>query len=461
MKHIVLTEIFKNLKAIFNSGKNAYPITVLLAVSGGADSMALLAALNELKDSLNCKICVVTVNHNIRPEKETSEDVNFVYKYCKDINVDCIICEIPKGEVFKTAALRKKGIEEAARVLRYREFKRVFKIYNASYILTAHNQNDFVETVLMRIFQGSDSSSLTGIAEKRDVFLRPMLNLKRIAIEDYLKLKNIKWREDSTNFGQTYLRNKIRHTLIPALTLTFNGWQTGLLNTIDKINEDNEFIILEYKRLKPEWNIKEVFFNEKFAEAAETEFNLFNALNDIFKIKFLKEGLNLLGAETRITHSAFKELLKLSETNPIVYAGGFCLQKKYNRLFLFKQTETKREENIECGYMIWIEDEGEILTPAGLFDVRKKGEGFFLFHKTDMQNGLGPFYKPFCIRSRLLGDTFFQKGLGKKTIKKILNEWNVDYEKRNILPIIEEKGVVCGIYGSVAGKKNLYNDRRR
>lgn len=461
MKHAVLTNIFKSLNAALSSHRGKKPIRLLLAVSGGADSTAMLMAVNELKKRLGCEISVITVNHNIRPEAESAGDAEFVCSCCAGLGIPCTVTVLAEGEVLNTALCRKKGVEEAARFLRYRAFKKEAKLCGASYILTAHNRSDYFETVLMRLFQGADGTALTGIAERRDMFLRPMLGLERNEIEEYLRLKNICWREDASNSSQEYLRNKIRSTLVPALSAVFGGWEKGLFQTVEKIKAENAFVLSQYKKKKAAWSVQRSEKNGLIK--AVTDFKAFTEMEEVFKILFLKEGFNLLSAMERVPHSVFKNLAAVSEKRPAVFSGGFSFQKESSSLFLFKGMEENADTIPERFYSVWIEKEGRVATPAGIFDVTKTDAGFFLYHPAGGKEGLGPFKPPFCIRSRLPGDTFFRQELGKKAVKKLINEWGLDYEKRNILPIIEEKGLICGIFGSALGKKNWYamSDRRK
>ncbi|UTC63514.1 tRNA lysidine(34) synthetase TilS [Treponema sp. OMZ 787] len=425
------------------------PVRLLLAVSGGADSMAMLSAFLELQHDINAEIFVITVNHNIRPEKETLGDAQFVLDFCKN-KCPCILSEIPKNKVFEEARHRKTGIEDAARFLRYSEFEKTADSLNADYILTAHNKNDYYETVLMRLFQGSEPEALMGIAPKRGRFIRPLLYITRSEIEDYLNERNIPWREDSTNFETSYLRNKVRHNLVPALTLCFDGWQRGLDKSLAKIRAQNDFINASYRTKKESWIL---YKNEKGEACCRCKFLFFVSLDEALKLKFLQEGIILLKGKRRVPYSVFEDLMKLSDTKKIVFSGGFCIKKEVEEVFLFKDLNDEKQN--ELFYSIWIDKPCTFDTPAGIFKAVETESGFFVVHESDKTCGIGPFKPPFCVRSRLLGDEIQTASGSKKSVKKIINEWNIDYENRNILPIIEEGGVVKGIYGAAFGKKFL------
>lgn len=218
-----------------------------VAVSGGADSICLLTCLFEIleKKDAEKKLMVITVNHNIREESETKGDALFVSEYCKKLGVECKIVEINRGEVFITEKTRCGGTEDAARFLRYKIFEQEIAENNLDYVCLAHNENDNLETILMRFFQGSGKSG--EIEEERGRFLRPLLKCSRNEIEDFLKERKLQWRTDSTNFDNNYLRNKIRNILVPVLNENFEGWKTALLHGVEKksIPQSQENLVFE------------------------------------------------------------------------------------------------------------------------------------------------------------------------------------------------------------------------
>lgn len=457
MNHSLTVKIKSNLLKLLPPKNGEKKTVLLLAVSGGADSIAMLSATAELRQELNFDIFVITVNHNIRPKKESADDAAFVENFCKTLAPPpiCIIAELAEHAVGLLAEKRKGGIEDAARFLRYVEFEKALKKVEADYILTAHNRNDYYETVLMRLFQGSDSESLGGIAEIRGKFIRPMLDISRTEIEDYLYAKGISWRKDASNAELSYLRNKIRHTLIPVLNTVFDGWQTGLSKTLEKLSYENAFIQSVYNRKKDAnlfWKLDDA------ANSASAPFNSFFYLEYLFKLKFIEEGLLLIKDAGRIPYSIIKSLAGISQEKTCIYSGGFCIEKTEEVLVLSKKEPPSFDEH-SASYMIWIEKECEFFLPfpnCGKIKAVKEGERFFISSRADGSDKIGPFNPPFCVRSKLPGDTIKMKDGSSKQIKKILNEWNTDYVKRSIVPIIEERGIVRGIYGAFIGKTNRY-----
>ena len=185
---------------------------LIVGVSGGSDSVGLLYLLNELYD-YKFKIIVAHINHQLR-DVESDRDEKFVHEIAKNLD---FTFESTKVDTLSYKNKYKLSLEDAARELRYDFFERLFNKYKASSIVTAHTLNDQAETVLIRLLRGSGTLGLSGISLKSGKYVRPLLNITKSEISEYLESKNISWREDSTNLYNDFLRNKIRNELIPSL----------------------------------------------------------------------------------------------------------------------------------------------------------------------------------------------------------------------------------------------------
>jgi tRNA(Ile)-lysidine synthase len=204
----------------------------LSAVSGGADSMAMLAALCVVvpKDRIFC----LHVEHGLRPAEESKGDAEHVSAFCKKNKIKCFVESIPPGDIEAFAKSKGTGIEAAARYFRRRLFFRYADRLEKEkgkkvYILTAHTIDDALELSLMRIFRGAGPAGLSFMPVRRGRLLRPMLKANRNKVVMYLNHKKITWREDSTNTDKKFLRNKIRGDLIPILDKCFPEWRSGIL----------------------------------------------------------------------------------------------------------------------------------------------------------------------------------------------------------------------------------------
>ncbi|WP_395044330.1 tRNA lysidine(34) synthetase TilS [Flavobacterium sp.] len=216
---------------------------LFLAVSGGIDSIILV----ELLHKLNYKISVLHCNFSLRGS-ESDGDEEFVKSYC---NTKKIPVFIQKFDAKQFALDYKLSIQVAARKLRYDWFYEQLNEQNFDFILTAHHLDDNLETFLINLTRGTGLEGLTGIPSQNDKIIRPLLPFSREEIENYAKENNIQWREDSSNASDKYLRNKIRHTIVPVLkeinTSFLDSFQKTQKHLIDaqSIVTDGEYIIFK------------------------------------------------------------------------------------------------------------------------------------------------------------------------------------------------------------------------
>jgi len=192
---------------------------VLVAVSGGADSMALLHCLHRLAPRRHLTLAVAHLNHRLRGE-ESDLDEAFVREACAKLELPFF------SEVFDVgnkAVAAKQNLEEAARKVRYEFLRRTAGRLEAQKIAVGHSLDDQAETVLMRFLRGSGTEGLSAIYPVVDgLVIRPLLECKRAKILDYLKIQGISFREDASNLDLKYRRNRVRRELIPYLEKNFN-----------------------------------------------------------------------------------------------------------------------------------------------------------------------------------------------------------------------------------------------
>jgi tRNA(Ile)-lysidine synthase len=192
---------------------------VLVAVSGGADSTALLLCLHKLASGFPLSLTVAHLNHRIRGA-EADDDQDFVRQMCADLEIP-FVSEII--EVKQQAAKAKQNLEEFARAIRYDFLRRVSDRIKAQKIAVGHNLNDQAETALFRFIRGSGLEGLSSIHPVVDgIVIRPLLECTRDSIRQYLKQQNVSYREDSSNTDLRYARNRIRGELMPYLEKSFN-----------------------------------------------------------------------------------------------------------------------------------------------------------------------------------------------------------------------------------------------
>lgn len=425
-----------------------------VAVSGGADSLSLLYALNSLSFAYNFSIFVINVNHNIRLLEETLADSEYVKNVCTELNKSnknlfFEIKTIPQGKVLSVSKERKNGTEEAARFLRYEFFDSFIKERDLDCLCLAHNKNDQEETLLMRFLQGSTISAMSGIRKKRQKYVRPLLNISRSEIEAYLTQQNVSWRTDSTNFDNNYLRNNIRNNLVPFLNNFFEGWQTSVLKGAQKACLIQDFIEQECSKVK--WqavsqNCKSISFLE------------FESFAEIIRIQAIFNAFSLLGCNCRIPFSFVldfeQKVMKCERSKEIsVSISDFVLEYKDGKINVKKSSKIATES----GFFAIIEEKGSFSFPFGTVTVCQKGKfAEIIFENSSATVKNIPF--PFCIRSRQFGDFVKNSTGGKKSVSDIFSDWHIESELKNSVPLIQElvsdEQNILAVVGSIFGFKD-------
>lgn len=231
MKEKVLNNINK-YKLITPTSK------IIVGVSGGADSVALLSVLNEIRKNLGFNLIAVHINHNLRGD-EAKRDEQFVQGLCKQLNVECITKNV---DVIAFTNKHKMTVEQGARELRYLSFKEVLKERDFYTIAVAHNANDQAETVLMHLFRGAGVSGIEGMRFKNGNIIRPLLNITKNEILKYLEDKKLDYVVDSSNLENKYTRNSIRNEIMPKIEELYPIASQNICAFAEKMSGIKEFI---------------------------------------------------------------------------------------------------------------------------------------------------------------------------------------------------------------------------
>ncbi len=433
-------------------------VKILLAVSGGVDSQVMLHCVHSLTKLFNYSLSVVTINHNLRESKETKADADLVYNYCtNDLGLPCKIITIEKNAIEIMSKERDRGIEEAARHIRYKHIKEHAITIGAHVVFFAHNKNDQLETLLQHFLQGS-VAGISGFASSgirqylsfpfsekgsttESVFLfRPLLRVSRKDIEAYANRYSIPFRTDSTNDEITYLRNKLRHTLVPVLNDFFPGWETGVLKGSEKAFQESLFVDhLASKLVWEEVNGVRVkisdFLEQGFPVRIRALYNAFKLVNIDGRVSYDVVEACALG-QKRVEGSGVEAFHK----------GGYLIVRPL-------ETKYKNNDTI-C---IDVTKEGIYKTTYGTFEVKATVQKSTSF--ADIESGnyyIGNFLLPLKIRSKKPGETILTAQGTHKSVKKVFSEWRVDECHRNAIPFIEYNGESICIWGSPYGYSNWY-----
>jgi len=300
---------------------------LLLAVSGGIDSMVLL----DLFYKLRFDICVVHCNFQLRG-KESDGDEMLVREICQDRYIPYFIESFDTTEFAK---INKLSIQLAARKLRYDWFQEIISL-GFDYVLTAHHLDDNVETFLINFTRGTGLEGLTGIPAQNGNIIRPLLPFSREEIENYALENKIQWREDSSNASDKYFRNKLRHNIVPTLKELNTGFLDSFQNTLHHLQQSESLVndasklvfekVVEEKENQLEIHLKPLleFQNYKAYLYQWLKNYGFSAWNDIYDLVEAQSGKQVF-SETHILLKD-REKLILSERNEINKSEVFIIE---------------------------------------------------------------------------------------------------------------------------------------
>lgn len=378
--------------------------TVVCAISGGADSVALLFACYLLKEKLGITLEAAHFNHHLRGE-ESDRDEAFVVGLCDryDIPLHLGGSEIIPG---------KKGLEAAARDARYAFLRSL-----PGKIATAHTADDNAETVLMHLIRGTGLKGLGGITPIHGNVIRPMLNVTRRDVEAFLEEWCLSHMEDSSNETDTFLRNRIRHHVMPLLAQENPKIAESLSQMALRLRLDEEFLSQQ--------------INSTTLPTVESLKTMPKALKSRALEAFLKEsGVK----EPEDSHIALVEALVFSE-KPSARAslpGGVTIAREYDRLVCRTQTEALEERVLPCpgelllpGLRITCEPAREAIHTPEAFTVCPVGE--------------------IRIRSRKSGDSMRISG-GSRSLKKLFIDRKIPAARRPRIPVVCDDAGILGVY---------------
>lgn len=295
---------------------------LLLAVSGGIDSMVLLDLFYKLKFD----ICVVHCNFQLRG-KESDADEMLVRGTCQDSYIPYFI---ESFDTLEFAKENKLSIQLAARKLRYDWFQEIISL-GFDYVLTAHHLDDNVETFLINFIRGTGLEGLTGIPAQNGNIIRPLLPFSREEIENYAQQNKIQWREDSSNASDKYFRNKLRHDIVPTLKELNTGFLDSFQNTLRHLQQSESLV-----------NDASKLVYEKVVEVKENQLEIH--LNSLLQFKNYKAYLYQWLKEFGFW--AWSDIYDLVEaqSGKQVFSETHVLLKDREKLILSEKKSTDKSE---------------------------------------------------------------------------------------------------------------------
>ncbi len=381
--------------------------TVYCAVSGGADSMALLWGMYLLKEKLNIRLRAVHFNHHLR-QKESDRDEQFVRGFCDRFSIPLTVgqARVVAGE---------KGLEAAAREARYAFFETL-----PGKTATAHTADDNAETVLMRMVRGTGLKGLGGICPVRGNLIRPMLSVTRREVLAFLEQYHIRYVEDSSNASDVFLRNRLRHHVLPLLRRENPRIAENLSAMALRLREDEQ-ALADMAPPEDTLRVSELRHQPK-ARRSRT-------------IAAFLESCGVREPEAQ--HIALAEKLIFSEkpSAKADFPGGVTLTRRYDLLTAAGKAGALPKIPLKCPGVTPVPE-------AGLQVSCREARGGELAPDAYTVYPDGALF----LRSRLPGDEIRLSG-GSKSVKKLFIDEKIPADQRPWIPLVcDEKGILC-VYG--------------
>ncbi|MCK5154446.1 MAG: tRNA lysidine(34) synthetase TilS [Spirochaetales bacterium] len=414
---------------------------ILIAYSGGPDSGALLWLLNSIQKEIGFSIHALYINHGIRSEQEMSDEILKIKRISEEINIKIDYENIENGLIKSESKQSGRSVEDLAREYRYSLLEKIKQKINATHIATGHTLDDQIETLIMRFFQGSGINGLGGIPEKRDYFIRPLMGIEKKELNEYIKINNISFVTDKTNFDPVYLRNKVRLNLIPVISEIFPGYKKSIgifsekMDMIRTILSENEKD-LEVNMTKDgdSW-----FFRDDFIELPA-----YLQVEILYKSWDMWENKPFQRLPYRFLSSAVG--YHSDNTSSILLDGYSCRLIKHKEMIIWKRVVVVSSKK---SYLRVITVGEYKLFPGMYLNVEENTQ---LLEDTIWIKREKLKY-PIIVRSKMPGDRIILAE-GIKPLKKLFNDWGVVPEERWKIPVLEDRTGVIAVLGKPLGYSN-------
>ncbi len=430
---------------------------LIVAVSGGPDSMVLLEALSELVE--NCLI-VAHLNHKFRGDSAAS-DADFVRAECDKRGITCVVREIDVPAEMERAGT---GAQETARSVRYQFLYDVAREYGASTIAFGHNADDQAETVLMRIIRGTGMYGLSGIPYKREhdgvLLVRPLLNVTRNQIEKHAKEHGLAYITDQSNFSTKYFRNLTRMEILPYLE-QYNPQLSNSLRQLAEIARDeNEYLDYEAKA-----HIQEAVRRDK--NQLELNVREFTKLDIAIQRRVIHLLLKEYRTRQETTYRNIEDIIKLA-ANPhpskSLDLAGIDVYRQYNNL-IFKETSQKRNNAYAYSLAIpseqYIEELGQTVT-ISVTAKKLSSEEETEFGETEVFDRAKIEADSLTIRSRMPGDRIKLIGVdGRTKLKDLFINLKIPQGRRMLQPIVADDKEILWLPGLRRSQNALVDENTK
>lgn len=423
---------------------------VIAAVSGGPDSMVLLYLLHDLREELQCNLHVAHLNHMFRNE-ESDADADYVLKHAEKLGIPITLETIDVKKLIDTI-MPKESLESGARRVRYDFYERVLETVQGDKVALGHNSDDQAETVMMRLLRGAGALGLAGIPPVRGRFIRPLIEISRKEIDEYLREKQITPRYDSSNLDTVYARNKIRLDLLPLLEKEYSSNIKQILQqTGELLRTEDEFLA----------NLAQ----EAFAECVS--FNSTTIIVNIAKFREYHLALQrrvsrlivreMLGDLWRFDYNHIREILEIvvnGTTGSVIdLPRGISVEKSYDKL-IFRLGHRAKNTIEPFAYPVAVPGETNIPEISMLIETAKPEtirDGCKKPHlKNEFQAILDfdAIHGALHVRNRRPGDKFQPLGVsGHKKLKDFFIDQKIPRGMRDSIPILTDEDGIIWVIG--------------
>ncbi len=415
-------------------------MTLLIACSGGADSLALTDVFRNLKDKYSLKLHIAHAEHGIRGN-DSLLDAKCVENYCRKYDLPFHIEHL---NVLPYSDSEKLSVETAARILRYRFLRKTAQCIHADKIATAHHLNDQAETVLQHLMRGAGAEGLSGIKPLSDDIIRPFLCVYRCEIEAYCHEHHLAYCIDKTNNSLEYERNRIRHELLPQMKTYNDNVVAAICRSAEIISQEHDFIDFCAQKL--------------YATICEK--------NNITPTKIIVTSDKLMAEHIAVRKALYRFILKklhgnlenidfehIDKIDKFLYNGrtGIVVQlphdlrltRQYDKIIFFQQTKAGNSESL-AEYNIQVVSSRISLPDGKILEILPVQKPFFIQGRNccfiDGDKIIGNLY----VRNRRQGDRIIPKGMtGSKKLKNIFIDCKVPAIQRNNVPLLcDDNGIL-------------------
>lgn len=403
--------------------------SVLIGLSGGADSAALLDVLCKLSEEQGFAVYAAHVNHGLRGA-DADADERFSIELCKQRGVECFVL---RADVRAEAERLGMSEELAGRRVRYDFFERLLSGHNIERIATAHHKNDNAETILMNFMRGTGLKGLCGIPYMRGNVIRPLLDVSRAEIEAYCAENKIDFVTDKTNLETVYTRNKTRHILIPEIEKQFNpSFTDTVTNNARLLSVEEDYIEAEAQRAYDECVTDGAADVEKLCK-----------LHPAIALRVLRRMTEAVCGSADIPAAVFESVLELARRNRagarIDIARGAYAVIEYGRLLIDNDEGTGGFiYELKVGESVYIPEAGYTVKVECADCYKRDGGEYFTV----------PEGARLVVRSRRSGDRFMPWGMdGTKSVKSYMVDRKIPRRKRESVGILTINGDIAWIIG--------------